>query len=99
MCRRTGGFRPQFLPSLAGISLLFSRVVTAASLWVHILAINLFAARAAYLQGEADATQHLRRSTAVFSMCCCKTILQDTLHRHTAGIVRVCSGTLPCYLI
>ena len=54
MCRRTGGFRPQFLPSLAGISLLCSRVLPAASLWVHILAINLFAARAAYLQGEAD---------------------------------------------
>jgi len=54
--RLPGGFRPQFLPSLAGISILFSRVVTAASLWVHILAINLFAARAAYLQGEAGPT-------------------------------------------
>lgn len=51
-----GGFRPQFLPSLSGISLLFSRTVTTASLWVHILAINLFAARAAYLQGEAAPT-------------------------------------------
>ena len=33
--------------------LLFSRMVTAASLWVHILAINLYAARTAYLQGKA----------------------------------------------
>ena len=46
-----GGFRPQFLPSLSGVMLLFSRMVTAASLWVHILAINLYAARTAYLQG------------------------------------------------
>ena len=47
-----GGFRPQFFPSLEGIATLFSRVTTAASLWVHLLAINLFAARSAYLEGE-----------------------------------------------
>ncbi|GAB4822494.1 hypothetical protein N2152v2_009540 [Parachlorella kessleri] len=29
---------------------LFSRLVTAASLWVHLLAINLFAARSVYLE-------------------------------------------------
>jgi len=46
-----GGFKPQFFPSLAGIVTLFSRVATAASLWVHILAINLFAAREIYLDG------------------------------------------------
>lgn len=47
-----GGFNPQFFPSLAGIVTLFSRVATAASLWVHILAINVFAAREIYLDGE-----------------------------------------------
>jgi hypothetical protein len=47
-----GGFNPQFFPSLAGIVTLFSRVATAASLWVHILAINAFAAREIYLDGE-----------------------------------------------
>lgn len=47
-----GGFKPQFFPSLAGISLLFSRAATGASLWVHLLAANLFAARSAYLEGE-----------------------------------------------
>ncbi|KAH7620991.1 putative Protein MAO HUZI 4, chloroplastic [Nannochloris sp. 'desiccata'] len=46
-----GGFNPQFFPSLAGIVTLFSRVATAASLWVHILAINVFAAREIYLDG------------------------------------------------
>lgn len=45
------GWNPQFLPSLPGICTLFSRVTTAASLWVHLLAVNLFAARSAYLEG------------------------------------------------
>lgn len=45
------GFNPQFFPELRGIMALFSRVPTAASLWVHLLAINLFAARKSYLEG------------------------------------------------
>lgn len=47
----SGGFNPQFFPSLQGIGQLFSRLITAASLWVHLLAINLFAARAVYIDG------------------------------------------------
>jgi hypothetical protein len=47
-----GGFSPQFLPKLHGIMLLFSRTITATSLLVHLLVINLFAARTLYLQGE-----------------------------------------------
>lgn len=39
------------MPSLAGICTLFSRWLTAASLWVHLLAVNLFAAREMYLEG------------------------------------------------
>ena len=46
-----GGFSPQFMPSLEGICTLFSRWLTAASLWVHLLAANLFAAREMYLEG------------------------------------------------
>lgn len=46
-----GGFNPQFMPSLTGICTLFSRWLTAASLWVHLLAVNLFAAREMYLEG------------------------------------------------
>lgn len=46
-----GGFNPQFFPSLSGIVTLFSRVPTAASLWVHLLAVDLFAARHIYLEG------------------------------------------------
>ena len=40
-----GGFNPQFFPALAGVAELFSRPATAASVWVHLLVINLFAAR------------------------------------------------------
>lgn len=47
-----GGFNPQFFPRLEGIMNLFSRTVTAASLLVHLLVINLFAARSAYLEGR-----------------------------------------------
>ncbi|KAL0054143.1 hypothetical protein WJX82_004470 [Trebouxia sp. C0006] len=50
----TGKFNPQFVPKLEGIQFLFSQTITAASLWVHLLSINLFAARTAYLQGLHD---------------------------------------------
>ena len=56
--------------------LLFSRVVTAASLWVHILAINLYAARSAYLQGTKAlllglaAWLHVQRVLRVFLAYC-----------------------------
>ncbi|DBA73881.1 TPA: hypothetical protein ACH3X2_009532 [Trebouxia sp. C0005] len=49
-----GKFNPQFFPKLEGIQFLFSQTITAASLWVHLLSINLFAARTAYLQGLHD---------------------------------------------
>ncbi|EFN59898.1 hypothetical protein CHLNCDRAFT_132919 [Chlorella variabilis] len=49
-----GGFNPQFMPSLAGICTLFSRWLTAASLWVHLLAVNLFAARELYMEGLVE---------------------------------------------
>lgn len=55
--RATGGFNPQFMPSLAGICTLFSRWLTAASLWVHLLAVNLFAARELYMEGEGGLQQ------------------------------------------
>ncbi|CAL5227858.1 g10892 [Coccomyxa viridis] len=47
----SGGFNPQFFPKLEGIMSLFSRGVTAASLWVHLLAINLFSARTILREG------------------------------------------------
>lgn len=46
------GWNPQFFPKLSGIVLLFSRVGTAVSLWVHLLGVNLFAARSIFIDGE-----------------------------------------------
>ena len=56
MCLVTGGFSPQFFPKLEGIMSLFSRGVTAASLWVHLLAINLFSARTILREGANTLT-------------------------------------------
>ena len=50
-CVVPGGFKPQFFPNLQGIMRLFSRPITAASLLVHLLSINLFVARSLYLAG------------------------------------------------
>ena len=47
----TGGFAPQFFPRLEGVMRLFARIATAASLWVHLLAVNLFVARHIYFEG------------------------------------------------
>ena len=51
-CLVAGGFKPQFIPALDGISTLFSRLTTAASLWVHLVAINLFAGCKTYIEGD-----------------------------------------------
>ena len=48
---RAGGFKPQFVPQLSGIVTLFSRSATAASLWLHLVAGNLFAARSLFIEG------------------------------------------------
>lgn len=47
-----GRLAVQFVPKLEGIVHLFSRMPTAASLWVHLLFINLFAARWIMFDGE-----------------------------------------------
>ncbi|GMH37518.1 hypothetical protein BSKO_05391 [Bryopsis sp. KO-2023] len=48
------GFKPQFFPKLESISALFGRLTTAASVWIHILIINLFVARLCYFKGLAS---------------------------------------------
>eukprot|EP00882_Tetradesmus_deserticola_P020125 GHRQ01021692.1.p1 GENE.GHRQ01021692.1~~GHRQ01021692.1.p1 ORF type:complete len:175 (+),score=94.04 GHRQ01021692.1:150-674(+) len=47
----TGGFNPQFFPTLGSVMALFSRPFTAASFLLHAAAINLIAARSVYLDG------------------------------------------------
>ena len=45
---------PQFFPQLSGIMHLFQQPLTAASLVIHIIAINLFLGRTVALDGEPD---------------------------------------------
>lgn len=45
------GFNPQFFPTLDSVQTLFSRPFTAASFLLHALAINLVAARSAFIDG------------------------------------------------
>ncbi|KAG1665276.1 hypothetical protein FOA52_015853 [Chlamydomonas sp. UWO 241] len=47
-----GGFNPQFFPRLDGVMTLFSRPLTSASWLVHVWAINLFAGRHVFLDGD-----------------------------------------------
>ena len=62
------GWNPQFFPSLVGICTLFSRHITAASLWVHVLAVNVAAARWVYLQGVDGRVSRLTAALGV-TMC------------------------------
>lgn len=48
-----GGFNPQFFPTLQSVQALFGRPFTAASFLLHVLPINLIAARSAFIDGEA----------------------------------------------
>eukprot|EP00195_Chlamydomonas_chlamydogama_P006610 CAMPEP_0202904966 /NCGR_PEP_ID=MMETSP1392-20130828/31944_1 /ASSEMBLY_ACC=CAM_ASM_000868 /TAXON_ID=225041 /ORGANISM="Chlamydomonas chlamydogama, Strain SAG 11-48b" /LENGTH=268 /DNA_ID=CAMNT_0049592863 /DNA_START=47 /DNA_END=853 /DNA_ORIENTATION=+ len=48
------GFNPQFFPQLEGIITLFGRPMTASSLLVHLMAVNLFLARSIFLDGFFD---------------------------------------------
>ena len=59
-----GGFNPQFFPTLDSVQALFSRPFTAASFLLHVLAINLIAARSAFVDGEC-----LPRSSTVSCGC------------------------------
>lgn len=54
---RTGGFNPQFFPTISSVQTLFSRPFTAASFLLHVAAINLIAARSAYLDGELSGAE------------------------------------------
>lgn len=64
-----GGFHPQFFPALAGVAALFARPATAASLWAHLLAVNLFAARLEYLTAPVDRPAWLTSALVALIAC------------------------------
>ena len=61
----SGRFAPQFFPRLAGVAALFARFPTAASLWVHLLAVNVFAARGELLAARGVAGWRLHGGEAL----------------------------------
>lgn len=70
-----GSMNVQFVPKLAGIVQLFSRAPTAASLWLHLLSINLFSARWIMFDGlrQRILTLHSVLVASVFGplgLCC-----------------------------
>ena len=64
----SNGFNPQFFPKIQGIATLFSRVTTTASLWVHLLCINIFAAH--HLMWEGISRGIPTHHTILLSILC-----------------------------
>lgn len=62
----SSGFNPQFFPKLEGIAELFSRPSVAASWLLHVMVINLFAAKTVLLEGEVLA---LPCPALTYSLC------------------------------
>ena len=57
----------QFVPELDGVVSLFSRAATAASLYVHLLCINLFTARWLMFDGGPPA-HHIPRADMIYAV-------------------------------
>ncbi len=64
----SSGFNPQFFPNIKGIATLFSRATTTASLWVHVVCINIFSAHTLMWKGIdlGIPTQHTILVSMVF---------------------------------
>ncbi|KAI7725693.1 hypothetical protein M8C21_018470 [Ambrosia artemisiifolia] len=58
-----------WLPELAGIAKMFSNEMTLASAWIHLLAIDLFAARQVYHDGLVNKIE-TRHSVSLCLLCC-----------------------------
>ncbi|XP_055826976.1 protein ABA DEFICIENT 4, chloroplastic-like isoform X2 [Solanum dulcamara] len=57
------------IPELAGIAKMFSREMTLASAWIHLLTIDLFAARQVYRDGLQNDIE-TRHSVPLMLLCC-----------------------------
>ncbi|KAL3372830.1 hypothetical protein AABB24_005053 [Solanum stoloniferum] len=58
-----------WIPELAGIAKMFSREMTLASAWIHLLIIDLFAARQVYHDGLQNDVE-TRHSIPLILLCC-----------------------------
>ncbi|CAN4116813.1 unnamed protein product [Withania somnifera] len=58
-----------WIPQLTGIAKMFSREMTLASAWIHLLTVDLFAARQVYLDGLQNNIE-TRHSVPLILLCC-----------------------------
>ncbi|XP_058187949.1 protein ABA DEFICIENT 4, chloroplastic-like [Rhododendron vialii] len=58
-----------WLPELSGIAKMFSNEMTLASAWIHLLAVDLFAARQVFHDGLESETE-TRHSVSLCMLCC-----------------------------
>ena len=88
-----GRFNPQFFPALAGVAELFSRPATAASVWVHLLVINLFAARSIWARkfvrggGKNDDGVFVAHSVLLAGIAAPLGLLADAATRAASGLL------------
>jgi len=91
-----GGFNPQFFPALAGVAELFSRPATAASVWVHLLVINLFAARSIwarkFLRGKESEGIRVAHSVLLAGVAAPLGLLADAATRAACELFRRMKG-------
>lgn len=91
-----GGFNPQFFPALAGVAELFSRPATAASVWVHLLVINLFAARSIwarkFLRGKKSDGIWVAHSVLLAGVAAPLGLLADAATRAACELFRRMKG-------
>jgi hypothetical protein len=95
---RTDGFNPQFFPTLQSVQALFGRPFTAASFLLHAAAINLIAARSAYLDGLA-ARVPAAHSVLLAAVVGPLGLLSHALTKVCCALVLLCQpGLLPPHL-
>ncbi|KAG5527853.1 hypothetical protein RHGRI_028702 [Rhododendron griersonianum] len=73
-----------WLPELSGIAKMFSNEMTLASAWIHLLAVDLFAARQVFHDGLESETE-TRHSVSLCMLCCPVGIVSHVL---TKGLTK-----------
>ncbi|KAE9449458.1 hypothetical protein C3L33_18651, partial [Rhododendron williamsianum] len=73
-----------WLPELSGIAKMFSNEMTLASAWIHLLAVDLFAARQVFHDGLESKTE-TRHSVSLCMLCCPVGIVSHVL---TKGLTK-----------
>eukprot|EP00252_Welwitschia_mirabilis_P024117 TRINITY_DN702_c0_g3_i3.p1 TRINITY_DN702_c0_g3~~TRINITY_DN702_c0_g3_i3.p1 ORF type:complete len:131 (-),score=19.59 TRINITY_DN702_c0_g3_i3:39-410(-) len=87
-----------WLPELPGIARMFSRDVTVASAWLHLLAVDLFAARQVFHDGLKDSIE-TRHSIILCLLFCPIGIMSHMLTKKENELNFVCKVSLEGLLL